>query len=521
MAKYLIRRIIGGLISVIIVVGIVMLLVYGLLDREAVFAYDPSYSKLVNNTKEVYRYRQWENYGYLDYVPYSDYLSDLVKNGELSESERTEVQSFGRRPENDSAKVSEYVQKFTSHYQSKGYTVVRLNAVTMGGSVSSGGTQQLFAYKDYNLFVRMWRYFTSVINIDNIHKASGIPDSERKIYFTWHDPAYGGKFAPAIMGNGTQHKYLLYFDNQFPFIHQNLITINLGQSYSVSQGIDVFTTMTQSQGGQVLSDVIYPTGLVEYSADDMHSATYVEGSNSTAVTQLRYVDDYTNVSLVRDGFSRMSYSFVIGIFAVLMSYILGLPLGILMARKKDKAADIIGTIYVIFIMAVPSLAYIFMFRALGGAMGLPTTFDTTALTVAMYILPIVSLALPSIASLMKWMRRYMIDQSNADYVKFARAGGLSESEIFRKHIMKNAVIPIVHGIPGSVLGALTGAIITESVYVVPGVGNLLTQAINKYDNSVIVGVTLFYSLLSVISIILGDILMALIDPRISFSSKAR
>jgi oligopeptide transport system permease protein len=137
----------------------------------------------------------------------------------------------------------------------------------------------------------------------------------------------------------------------------------------------------------------------------------------------------------------------------------------------------------------------------------------------MYILPIISLALPSVASLMKWLRRYMIDQMNSDYVKFARSGGLSEGEIFSKHILKNAIIPIVHGIPGSVLGALVGAIITERVYVVPGAGNLLTEAINKYDNGVIVGVTLFYAVLSITAIILGDILMSLVDPRISFTTK--
>ena len=139
--------------------------------------------------------------------------------------------------------------------------------------------------------------------------------------------------------------------------------------------------------------------------------------------------------------------------------------------------------------------------------------------VAMYILPIVSLSLPSIAGLMKWLRRYMIDQMNSDYVKFARSGGLSEGEIFAKHITKNAIIPIVHGIPGSFIVAFWGAIITERIYAVPGVGNILTVAINKNDNSVIVGLTLFYSVMSVISIILGDIFMALVDPRISFSTK--
>ena len=139
----------------------------------------------------------------------------------------------------------------------------------------------------------------------------------------------------------------------------------------------------------------------------------------------------------------------------------------------------------------------------------------------MHILPIVSLALPSIANLMKWIRRYMIDQMNSDYVKFARSGGLTEGEIFTRHILKNAAIPIIQGIPAAVLGALTGAIITERVYVVPGIGNLLTEAINKYDNGVIVGGTLFYAILTVTSLILGDVLMAMVDPRISFSTKDR
>ena len=190
-------------------------------------------------------------------------------------------------------------------------------------------------------------------------------------------------------------------------------------------------------------------------------------------------------------------------------------------QKGYKLGDKIGTIYIVFSLAVPSLAYIFMVKALGRLIGMPTTFDIDKGTWLMYVLPIISLALPSIGNLMKWLRRYMIDQMNSDYVKFARSGGLSESEIFSKHIFKNAAIPIIHGIPGTVLFALVGAIITERVYVVPGAGNLLTTAINMYDNNVIVGLTLFYALLSVVAIILGDLLMTLVDPRISFVQKAR
>ena len=83
--------------------------------------------------------------------------------------------------------------------------------------------------------------------------------------------------------------------------------------------------------------------------------------------------------------------------ALLISLAIGVPLGILMARKKDRLVDKIGTLYIVFIIAVPSLAYIFLFKAIGGSFGLPTTFDMESPSRLMYILPIVSLALPSIA----------------------------------------------------------------------------------------------------------------------------
>ena len=113
----------------------------------------------------------------------------------------------------------------------------------------------------------------------------------------------------------------------------------------------------------------------------------------------------------------------------------------------------------------------------------------------------------------------MIDQMNSDYVKFARAEGLSEKEIYDVHISRNAMIYLVHGIPSSILGCLTGAIMTERVYAVPGVGNLLTTALNAHDNGIIVACTVFYTSLSIISVILGDLLLAKYDPRIKLSGE--
>jgi oligopeptide transport system permease protein len=498
-------------------------MIYSFLDRSAIFNADPDYQKRLENDKRVYEMQQWERYGYLDYVNFTDYLQEELKAGRLTQ-EQVDVAKLGIDASADSPETKALVDAFTAKYDSQGYEVKRLPGSYKIGTkkYKDGASPRLYASKDIPLIKRLFSYFTGLIKIDNIHNVEDI-QGERGLTFTWYDPAYGGeKFSPAIMGNGTNYRYLLYFDDTFPYIHQNLVKINLGVSYSVTRDIDVFNTMTDAQGPLKFSTITYPSGVTEQTADDIHSLRYIPGSREMGLlNQKYYIDDYTGVTTAKSGMSQMGYSFSIGIISVILAYLLAVPLGVMMALNKDKLIDKLGTLYIIFIMAVPSLGYIFIFRAIGSSFKLPTTFDVQNPTVLMYILPVISLALPSIANLMKWLRRYMIDQMNSDYVKFARSGGLSEGEIFRKHILKNAIIPVVHGIPGSVLGALTGAIITERVYLVPGIGNVLTTAINKYDNGVIVGVALFYALLSVLSFILGDVLMSMMDPRISFSSKAR
>ena len=525
MTRYLINRILRGIFSMVIVVGIVMVMVYSALDRNLIFAADSMYTRVKSNAKEVYMMQQWERYGYVDYVPYSDYMRQLVRDDEITQEQYSAAITFGNKASQDSDEAAEFIRRFTEEYESKGYKVVRLDGKMKGKTkkYQDGGEPRLYAYRNIPVLMRLVNYFKDLITVDNIHYVEDEIE-DRGITFTLHDPVYGGeKFSPAVMGTGTQYKYLFYFDDSFPFIHQNLVKINLGLSYSIRQGIDVFQTMTESQGSYAYSTVTYPTGTVSESAADLHSASYISGSlaGGGPVVKASFVDDYTNISTNKNGMSKIGYSFTIGIIAVFLSYLIGVPVGIIMALRKDKLLDHIGTFYIVFISAVPSLAYIFLFKSLGGRFGLPTTFDMENPTWLMYVLPIISLSLPSIANLMKWLRRYMIDQMNSDYVKFARSGGLSEGEIFRKHILKNAIIPIVHDIPASILFALTGAIITERVYVVPGVGNMLTRAINAYDNGVIVGMVLFYAVLTVTSVILGDVLMSVLDPRISFTAKAR
>ena len=522
MTKYLIRRILHGIISIFIVVAIVMVMVYSMIDRNQVFAKDPMFTKVSNNKKIMYKYRKWQEFGYIDYITFSDYMQKLYQNGEVDEETRRDAVVLGNTPNKDSDATAKYIRQFEEYCKQNGYSFQRLDAVMKNRNiVAKDGNAEAFGYKDRPLAMRLLTYVKNLVTVDNIHRVED-DVGQRGITFTLHDPLAGGKFSPAIIGNGTQHKYLLYCDDSFPFIHQNLVFLNLGKSYTVNPGVEITTTMSKSQGSYVKSLITYPSGLKEESADDLHTAIYQSGSvEGNVIAKDRFTDNYTSVLTTKANPSRMGYSFMIGIIAVFLAYLIGVPLGILMALKKDKLADRIGTAYIVFIMAVPSLSYILIFKAIGNSLGLPTTFDMSSKSKLMFVLPIVSLALPSIGGLMRWLRRYMIDQMNSDYVKFARSGGLSEGEIFSKHILKNAAIPLIHGIPGSVLGALVGAFITERVYVVPGIGGLLINAINAYDNGVIVGVTLFYATISVVSMILGDLLISIVDPRISFTTKAR
>ena len=507
MAGYVLKRLLRSVLSLVAVIFIIMLLVFQLMNRDAVIAKDSNYSKQKGNNKIVYKYNLFSKYEYVTLKTYSEYASNYAKENNITFEEAYDLPQNVKEIEEDSTS-----QKFIDTYSKKGYKIV------CNSKTADTDSSILIAYKDRNIFERLWNFFSHLFFVDYVGYAKQTEEDiakcgkiKRGIYIT-KDPINGGL---CIMGSGTKNKYLLYFDNVYPFVHQNFITLNLGTRFQ--SGEDFFSYFTGRQGSPVSHETVLPNGEVENSAFDYHRRVFTANISDRdyAIYQDQYVQDS---SLYKDGLSMIGYSFIIGIISTILVYFIGVPLGLLLALKKDKIADKIGNLYIIFIMAVPSLAYIYMFATFGNKwLHLPNNWPTGTVPLV-YFLPILSLALPSIATLMKWTRRYMIDQMTSDYVKFARSQGFSEFEIFRKHILKNALIPIVQGIPGSILGALTGAIVTERVYGVPGMGKLLTDAIDFYDNGVIVGISFFYALLSIASLILGDVLMAKVDPRISFSS---
>ena len=521
MRKYLIKRILFSIFSLFVVVMVVMLLVYSLIERSVIFQTDDTWNKKSNNDRVMYEYTQYQKYGYLTFVDYSSFLkskySAIYGEGYDKEkdfkTDKKAIQKAKTYMDNES------VQEFYETFQEKGYKIRYLEPMTYkNGKTKPGGSGYLIAIQEKNVVFRLIDYVKGFITAENKNMVQDPELTDRYVRFE-KDP-YSGGFA--LVGNGTQHKYLLYFDNRFPFIHQNWLHLNLGTSYTTYRGQEITTVINNPTGDLSVKRQQYPTmlGTDEYvdTAINFHSLSYNTGTVSDKEKEM-FPDKYTVYSYRRSGLSMIENSFVIGLIATFVAYAFGLPLGILMARRKDKLADKLGNAYIIFIMAVPSLAYIFMFAAVGTTLlHLPYKFANAEVKILAYVLPTISLSLPWTGNLMKWMRRYMIDQMNSDYVKFARAEGLSEKEIYKIHISRNAFIYLVHGVPSAILGNLVGAIITESVYSVPGVGRLLTEAINKHDNGVIVAVTVFYTTLSILSQILGDLLLAKYDPRISLNA---
>ena len=219
---------------------------------------------------------------------------------------------------------------------------------------------------------------------------------------------------------------------------------------------------------------------------------------------------------------KIPISLRLGLISLAIALALGLPLGVLMARStrtRWKLWDKFGTVFIVVIQAVPAAAYHILIQFAGsqGPLKLPMLFSQGNLT--SYILPILSLSIGNIAYYAMWLRRYMVDESNKDYIRLARAKGLPGSVISRRHVFRNAMVPLIQYIPNSILFTLMGSLYVESLYSIPGMGGLLVTVIKRQDNTMVQALVLIYAAISILGLLFGDILMALLDPRISFTRK--
>ena len=210
---------------------------------------------------------------------------------------------------------------------------------------------------------------------------------------------------------------------------------------------------------------------------------------------------------------RIPYSMYFGVFATLLALTLGLTLGVFMARRKGMALDKAGTAYIVLINAMPSAVYLLFIQLYGTSLfSLPILFDKYRPN--SWILPAISLSLGGIAGYAMWIRRYMVDELNKDYIKLAKAKGLPEKLIMVRHVMRNAFVPMAQYLPAAILSTISGSIYIESLYSVPGMGGLLVDVIQRQDNPMVQALVLIFSSVGIIGLFLGDVLMAIFDPRI-------
>ena len=211
-------------------------------------------------------------------------------------------------------------------------------------------------------------------------------------------------------------------------------------------------------------------------------------------------------------------SIKLGVLSMALALCMGIPLGAAMARSKSGFWDKFGTVFIVFINAVPAAVYHIFIQMYGTSfMGISMLFDENNLIT--WILPVFSMALGNTAYYAMWLRRYMVDEMNKDYVRLARAKGVSSKRIMMKHVFRNAFVPMIQYIPASLLYTICGSIYIESLYSIPGMGGLLVDVIGRQDNPMVQAIVMIYSCIGIVGLLLGDLLMGMIDPRISFVKK--
>ncbi len=215
-------------------------------------------------------------------------------------------------------------------------------------------------------------------------------------------------------------------------------------------------------------------------------------------------------------------SFRIGVLSIFFGTIVGLLIGIVAAINRGKFLDGLCTIVSILGVCIPSyvfmifLQYFFSYKI----PFFPYFFDSSRFLFSS-IMPALSLSLLAISIIARFTRNEMIEVMNSDYVKLAEAKGVYGWELIRKHILRNALIPIVTVIAPLVVDLLTGAMVIEKIYGINGVGKLMVDAIagQGVDYNYVLALGIVFSALYIGAMLVLDILYGIIDPRISLTAK--
>ena len=227
---------------------------------------------------------------------------------------------------------------------------------------------------------------------------------------------------------------------------------------------------------------------------------------------------------------KLGTSFSIAAIATVFEFMIAIPLGITAATHQYSIRDYVVTVLVIMGISLPSfffgrtLQYIFAFKL--------DWFAISGMTDGNYnlsgiealgdylrhmILPVFTVVILSIGPRMRTTRTNMLEVLNSDYIRTARAKGLPEHKVIYKHAFRNTMIPLVTGLAGLIPSLFSGAMITEQVFDLPGIGQYALNAMNTGDIPVIMTYNMFLAMLSVLGVLLADLMYGLVDPRVKLS----
>ena len=222
--------------------------------------------------------------------------------------------------------------------------------------------------------------------------------------------------------------------------------------------------------------------------------------------------DFTVNELIASGFP---VSLTLGLSAILLSLFLGSFLGIIAAIKRNTIFDysvmgisLVGICIPSFVLA-PILSLF-----LGLYLGLLPISGWNGGNISNLILPIVSLSLPQIAVISRMMRASTIETLNSNFIRTARAKGLPRKRIISKHVIRSSILPVIDYLAPATAGLMTGSIIIEQIFGLPGIGRYFVVGALQRDYTLVSGVMILYASLLMFLILLSDILRALLDPRV-------
>lgn len=225
------------------------------------------------------------------------------------------------------------------------------------------------------------------------------------------------------------------------------------------------------------------------------------------------------------------YSFALGLVSFVLQILIAIPLGIQAAKKQYSFADYFTTVVSMVCISMPTfflatlLKYVFSVKLgwfdLSGMQGRNyqdlSDFGKFLDVAKHFVLPAITLTVVSIGGLMRYTRTNMLEVLNADYIRTARAKGVPEKKVIGKHAFRNTLIPLVTIIGGSLPGLFSGALITETLFSIPGIGYISYQSMVAGDIPFTMFYLSFMAVLTLASNLLTDILYGVVDPRVRIS----